>query len=74
MPTIYITEAGTLHRCALTIREREVLSLMHEGYNQKEIAFIINASEETVHKHLINSCKKLGARNSNEAVRLAGFN
>ncbi|ALG08477.1 response regulator [Kibdelosporangium phytohabitans] len=45
---------------ALTAREREVLSLMAEGYNNATIAELLVVSDGAVHKHIRNIFAKLG--------------
>ena len=57
----------------LTAREREVLSLLAEGCQQKVIAEKLGVSAETVKKHLKNSYRKLGSHNKLEALRKAGI-
>jgi DNA-binding NarL/FixJ family response regulator len=45
---------------ALTAREREVLGLMAEGYNNTTIAELLVVSDGAVHKHIRNIFSKLG--------------
>ncbi len=45
---------------ALTAREREVLGLMAEGYNNATIAELLVVSDGTVLKHIRNIFAKLG--------------
>lgn len=56
---------------ALTEREREVLQLMAQGLQNKEIAQQLVISERTVKFHVSAILAKLGAGNRTEAVRLA---
>lgn len=46
----------------LTFREREIVRLIENGKNNKEIAEIINVSENTVKTHISNIYKKLGIK------------
>ena len=48
-----------LHRDSLTSREREVLKLIGEGYQNKDIAEHLCLSPKTVEKHRANLRKKL---------------
>lgn len=55
---------------ALTIREREVLSLLGRSYSNQEIAETLCLSESTVKTHLRNVFHKLRVRNRSEAIAL----
>lgn len=55
----------------LTVREREVLSLLVAGESQAEIALALSISPRTVAKHVEHLVAKLGARNRAHAVALA---
>ena len=55
----------------LTRREREVLSLISEGYSNKEGALRMNISPRTFESHRAEAMRKLGARNTADLVRLA---
>jgi DNA-binding CsgD family transcriptional regulator len=52
----------------LTSREREVLALVAQGKENREIATLLYIAPGTVHKHLDNIYAKLGAHNRAEAV------
>ena len=54
----------------LTLRETEVLKLIAEGYDHREIANKLNVSITTVASHKRNLMPKLKARNSAHAVML----
>lgn len=55
----------------LTSREREVLSLLVEGFNNPEIARRLVISRSTARAHVSNIFLKLGVTNRSEAVALA---
>lgn len=52
----------------LTIRELEVLKLIAEGLNYKEVADKLFVSPETVRKHLSNIYAKLKVNNKVAAI------
>jgi DNA-binding NarL/FixJ family response regulator len=58
-------------RCSLTRREIQVLRLIAEARNNKEIASQLFISEQTVGVHRKNLMRKLGARNKASLVRAA---
>ena len=53
----------------LTHREREVLSLVAEGYTNAEIAARLEISSRTVETHRANMMRKLGLRTLAEVIR-----
>jgi DNA-binding NarL/FixJ family response regulator len=55
----------------LTRREREVLSLISQGYSNKQGALRMNISPRTFESHRAEAMRKLGARNTADLVRLA---
>ncbi len=61
------SETNTL----LTMREREILNLLCEGYSTKEIAEKLVVSPSTVHSHRGNLMAKLGLNNRHELIRYA---
>ncbi len=63
--------AGTEQSPVLTAREREVLQLLAEGRNAKEIAVILNLSPRTIEFHRQNLSEKTGLRTIAELSRYA---
>jgi DNA-binding NarL/FixJ family response regulator len=55
----------------LTVREREVVSLLCEGQSSKELAAVLNISARTADHHRGAIMKKLGVRSIAELIRLA---
>jgi DNA-binding NarL/FixJ family response regulator len=53
----------------LTLREREVLQLISQGYRDRDIAEGLHISEKTVQKHVQGIPSKLGVQNRTEAAR-----
>lgn len=53
-------EAATGEKSLLTARERDIVSLVTQGYRNKEIAEKLSISEQTVKNHLHNVFDKLG--------------
>lgn len=58
-------------RAVLTRREREVLTSVARGYDNREIADELGISVRTVSRHLENIRGKLGSRRRSELVRMA---
>ncbi|WP_261303012.1 response regulator [Paenibacillus andongensis] len=52
----------------LTEREKEVLTLLGQGLNNKEIAGLLNITEGTVKNHVSNLIAKLGLRDRTQAA------
>jgi len=52
----------------LTTREREVLRLLMDGASNREIAQHLVLSVNTVKKHVLNLCGKLGVQSRTQAV------
>ena len=55
----------------LTTREREVLRLLMDGASNREIAAYLVLSINTVKKHILNLCGKLGVQSRIQAVARA---
>jgi DNA-binding NarL/FixJ family response regulator len=55
----------------LTARELEVLTLIRDGYKNKQIADQLTISENTVNFHIKNVVDKLGAKDRTHAVMIA---
>jgi len=55
----------------LSVREREVLHLIAEGFSAKEIAEQLRISTKTVEAHRTSLMRKLGVRKATELVRYA---
>jgi len=56
---------------ALTVREREVLRLLINGASNREIAQHLVISVNTVKKHVLNICGKLGVQSRAQAIAQA---
>jgi two-component system, NarL family, response regulator len=63
--------AGAFTSSGLTVRERQVISLLARGEPNRAIARILGITEETVKGHVKNILGKLGASNRTEAVTRA---
>ncbi len=64
-------EPKSLEPCPLTLREREVLQLVAEGKNTKEIAELLNVSVKTIESHRSNIMKKLNLHSLAELTKYA---
>jgi DNA-binding NarL/FixJ family response regulator len=75
--TVYLAHSAEEERRApiddlvLTPRELQVLSLVSEGYRNKNIARVLGVSQETVKFHLTNVFHKLKVSNRTEATHEA---
>lgn len=59
---------------SLSPREKEIFSLLAEGYSNKEIAEKLVISPSTVHSHRGNLMEKLGLTNRHELIQYARRN
>jgi len=57
--------------CRLTVREREVMKLVAEGYKNREIAVHLSLSIKTIEKHRSNLMGKLNFRSVSELTSYA---
>lgn len=65
----YQEQMGTQQ--GLTVREREVLALIAQGYSNQEAAAAIYLGVNTINTHIRSAYKKIGATNRAEAVAWA---
>lgn len=52
----------------LTVREKEVFTLLIKNKTTREIACVLNISEKTVRNHISNAMQKLGVKGRAAAV------
>ena len=52
----------------LTVREKEVFTLLIQNKTTKEIAKVLEISEKTVRNHISNAMQKLGVKGRAAAV------
>jgi DNA-binding NarL/FixJ family response regulator len=70
----YIRSGRTTEKSAgekVTNREKEILKLIAEGYQNKEIAQILNISVKTVEKHRCHIMEKLDLHSGADLTRFA---
>jgi DNA-binding NarL/FixJ family response regulator len=60
-----------LRRSTLTLREREVMKLLAEGYTVKQAAVALGVSAKTVEAHKFNLMRKLDIHNKAQLVTVA---
>jgi len=70
-PTPTLQEDNKHASSVLTKRETEVLTLVSRGYYNKEIAFRLGISEQTVKNHISSILQKLDAGSRTEATSKA---
>jgi len=56
---------------SLTLREKEILRLLAEGYSNKEISERLVVSPSTIHSHRTNLMRKLNLSSRHELIRYA---
>jgi len=66
----FVATAASPGLAELTLREREVLQLISQGYRDREIAVGLHIAQSTVQKHVQNILSKLGVQNRTEAAYL----
>ena len=57
-----------MNKSVLTMREKEIFSLLIKNKTTKDIAKILNISEKTVRNHISNAMQKLGVKGRAGAV------
>ncbi|MBI9109227.1 MAG: helix-turn-helix transcriptional regulator [Spirochaetales bacterium] len=57
-----------LRECGITGREEEIIALLLQGYNNKQIGKKLFISDKTVKNHIYNIYKKTGAKNRVQLV------
>ena len=57
-----------MNKSVLTMREKEIFSLLIKNKTTKDIAKILNISEKTVRNHISNTMQKLGVKGRASAV------
>lgn len=66
-----LEEASGLVNKRLSVREKQVVKLVAEGYKTKEIAEMLEISDRTVSKHRENLMTKMGATSTAELTNYA---
>jgi len=66
-----LNEPGGAAGPALTVREKEILRLLAEGYSNKEIADRLVVSPSTIHSHRSNLMKKLNLSSRHDLIQYA---
>jgi DNA-binding NarL/FixJ family response regulator len=67
----WMADDSTGPREPLSPREQEVLKLIAEAHNNREISEVLHLAEKTVESHRANILRKLGMRDRVELVRYA---
>lgn len=57
-----------MNKSVLTMREKEIFSLLIKNKTTKDIANTLNISEKTVRNHISNTMQKLGVKGRASAV------
>jgi len=65
------TNISTVLRNPLSSREREIVQLLAEGKNSREVSLSLGISVKTVETHRVNIMRKLEIHNVSELVRYA---
>ena len=69
--TLTMVQSARKSVASLSLREREVMQLVTQGYSNKRIGQELGISARTVEIHRANTFKKMNAQSSAEAVRIA---
>ena len=71
-PSIEITEQkeGEANKYSLTVKEKQVLDLLVDSLEYKEIAVEMNVSPNTVRNHIANIYKKLHVTSKAQAIKV----
>lgn len=70
MESPYTRTIRTAKAGCLTQRELEVLTLIRDGYSQKQAADKLGISANTVNNHMARIREKLNAHNAIEALKI----
>lgn len=57
-----------MNKSVLTMREKEIFTLLIQNKTTKDIANILDISEKTVRNHISNTMQKLGVKGRASAV------
>ena len=71
IPTSSVKLSNVMFSITLTLKERQVLSLVAMGLTTKEIADRMNLSHHTIESHRKNMLRKWNVKNSVELVQKA---
>ena len=71
MAEAFIQDPVRETKATLTLRQKEVLQLLAEGYTMKEVGAILNVSPRTVAFHKYQMMERLRIKNSAELVQYA---
>jgi DNA-binding NarL/FixJ family response regulator len=66
----FVFTAASTGLAQLTIRERQILQLLSQGYRDRDIAVGLHISKKTVQKHVHSILSKLDVQNRTEAAYL----
>jgi DNA-binding NarL/FixJ family response regulator len=66
-----LASRSDLNDSGLTSRERDILPLLAEGLQNKQIARELGLSEQTVRNHLSGLYRKLGTSNRTETIAVS---
>ncbi len=52
----------------LTVRQREVITLLVQGQSDKEVASLLSITQWTIKKHVYNACQRAGVLNRTQLI------